>query len=291
MGDSVYLICHKDHPLDPQGFNGGAEVATISLARFLAQAGKRVIVAAQLKCKEGMIDGVNWWDLGPRYDTAAALARVRESGPYHLISAGRAQPLVQAEGDIKCLSRILITHDRSGDDAGLKIAIVCRYADYIICVSNAQRDVLIKGGADSAKIRVINNGVDLSLFAPGDPAGRNWRKLVFAGALVPDKGIHFLVQSFVDLKAKYPDLTLDVYGSAALWGREEFLDSAKLERQVSGLKFHGNVAPSVLAQAYQQAGICVYPSIWFEPFGLSAVDALATGCPVVAFDVGGRAIS
>jgi len=262
-------------------------MATIYLARYLTYLCPRVIVAAELKGLEQKIHGVEFWDLGADWDVRAPIQKVSTLGPYYLISAGRAQPLVEAKCDAHCLARLLVTHDRSINDTGLKADIVCRLADYIICVSQAQREILIKGGADSAKLKVINNGVDLELYTPADFAERDPWKLVFAGALVEDKGIHFLLESFAHLKKKYPKLTLDIYGSAALWGRAEFLDSKQVEQTLPGVKFYGNVERQVLAQAYRRAALLVYPSIWFEPFGLSAADALATGCPVVAFDVGG----
>ncbi len=50
-------------------------------------------------------------------------------------------------------------------------------------------------------------------------------------------------------------------------------------------------AHSELAELYAAADICAVPSIWHEPFGMVAVEAMATGRPVVASNVGGLAIS
>lgn len=51
--------------------------------------------------------------------------------------------------------------------------------------------------------------------------------------------------------------------------------------------FHGKKTQPEIAQAFQTAGICVIPSIWFEAFPLTAIEAQVTGCPVLAFAVGG----
>ncbi|MCB0320817.1 MAG: glycosyltransferase, partial [Bdellovibrionales bacterium] len=64
-------------------------------------------------------------------------------------------------------------------------------------------------------------------------------------------------------------------------------DTQSLETQLPGLKFHGKVPASVVSSAFQSAGICVVPSIWFDPFPLTSIEAQVTGCPVVTFDIGG----
>ena len=81
MSDIRYLIVHKDHPIDVNGVNSGAEMATLFLARFLAREGRRVVVAAQLKHGEETHLGVEYWDLGAEYNAAAALVRARLPRP------------------------------------------------------------------------------------------------------------------------------------------------------------------------------------------------------------------
>ncbi len=290
-GDNVpresYLIIHKDHLLSAGSVNSGAEMATIFLARFLAKAGRNVVVAGMLDCPEVSYDGVQFWDLGPDFNAGKALKRMSELGSYHLISAGRALPLMLSREDPSCLSRTLITHDRAGNDIGIKPEVLCRVADHVICVSHAQAEVFKGAGADPAKVAVIHNGADLDLFAPADPEKRDYRKLVFVGALVQDKGIHVLINSFARLKSQFPDITLDVFGSSGLWGREKMFDEEQIQKSLPGIVFHGKTPQVRIAEAYSRAGICVIPSIWFDPFPLVSLEAQVTGCPVVAFNVGG----
>lgn len=262
-------------------------MATIYLARFLAKAGANVTVAAILKSSEGTFSGVRYVDLGAQYSCEGAIARASKSGPYVVISAGRALPLLASFGDPHCVARLLITHDGTGNHSGLSMHALMHLADHVLCVSSAQRQLLLREGADPLTTHVVSNGVDLELYAPADPATRDQHKMVFAGALVQDKGIGLLLEAFKRLKPKHHQLSLDVYGSAALWGRENFFDPAALQQQLPGVLFHGAVAPQTLAHAYRGAGLLVYPAIWPEAFGMTAADAIATGCPVVAFDVGG----
>lgn len=292
MRKSNYLIVHKDHPFSRDGVNSGAENATRSLARALAAQGHHVIVAAQLTDPSdsgSMADahGVEWFDLGPGFNTDRALAYVRARGEYCLISAGRAQPLFESRSDPRCVTRILISHDRSGNDTGIRPAVLSEVVDRIVCVSEAQREIFLKAGVPPSKTITLYNGVDLDVFPVGHPDQRDFKKLVFVGALVEDKGVHWLIEAFCALKSKYPDLTLDIYGSSDLWGRAKLFDEADISRRVPGLTFHGKVPQETVGRAMSNAGICVIPSIWFDPFPLTALEAQATGCPVVTFDVGG----
>lgn len=288
MKCSNYLIVHKELPLLPDGPCGGAEMATRHLARFLAASGKKVVLAGLLQGDELESHGVSYWSYGRNYDIAGVLKRAAEQfDTFHLIATGRALPLLEARSYPAVQSKILISHDRSGSDAGISLSVVSEIADAILAVSEAHRTELIRAGADSNKVSVIYNGVDYSIFTEGPASARDPYRLVFAGALVPDKGLQLLLQAYAHLKQKLPRLSLDVYGSAELWGREPVFDTRTLMQQLPGVTFHGAVSQKELAQAFCGAGLLVFPSIWFETFGLTPVEAQATGCPVIAFDVGG----
>ncbi len=289
MKNKSYLIVHKDYSLSVKGVNAGAEMATLFLARYLVKEGCRVVIAAELREGEEQVDrGVEFWDLGKGYDVRAAFTRAeRELGQYHLISSGRALAVLMSGNYPGCQSRILISHDRTSNDTGISAAALSAAVDKIVCVSEAQREFFIKDMADPTKVTVVHNGVDQEMFPAVGKEARNYKRLVFAGALVQDKGIHFLIESFAQLKQKHPDIMLDVYGSAQMWGREPLFDEKEIASQLPGLTFHGAVDQSQISQSYQEAGIAVVPSIWFDPFPLTSIEAQVTGCPVVTFNVGG----
>jgi len=287
MSSSAYLIFHKDHPLHVQGVNSGAETATLQLARFLARSGHKVVVCANLPEGETTLDGVEFWNLGPDFETSVAFERADALGSYHLISAGRALPIMESRSRKACLSRTFFCHDPSGQAAGVNNQTLSRICDGIVCVSEAQRNLLVSAGTDPQKTHVIHNGVDLDLFKEGNLANRNLKKLVFVGALVPHKGAHLAIEAYAALKRTYPDLSLDIYGSSKLWGEAPYLNEAALMQQLPGLKFHDAQKQNVIATALQGAGIALCPSVWFEALGLASIEAQATGCPVIASDVGG----
>ena len=283
----LYLIVHSDHPLDPLGPNSGAETATLNHARYLATTGRRVCLAARLKQPVTFDRGVHFLDLGASYDIERALDWADTQGAYVLLAAGKAFSIVLSRRRERCIKRLLITHDRCAGDSGLKPEVLETICDGIICVSHAQKEKLVNEGAPEHKMTVVHNGVDLSIFSPSPPIEHHPRRLVFSGALVPDKGLHILLGSFMDLKSKYPDLELEVFGSSSLWARKDYLDIDTLSKQIPGLTFHGKTGQQEIAMGFKRSGICVVPSIWFDPYPLTSLEAQACGAPVVAFRMGG----
>ncbi len=288
MSVNNYLIIHKEHPLVLDGANGGAEMATRRLAQFLVRAGKQVVVAGYLPQGEGFVDGVQYWSYGEDYNLQSIWKRAEAVlKSYHLIAVGRAQPVLESRSLKSIRSRSLALHDRHGQDAGIALSVVSRIVDHIFAVSSAHKDELIHAGADAAVIEIIGNGVDTEVFSIAPAQNRDPFKLVFAGALVQDKGLHLLLQAFAELKKRYPALSLDIFGSSELWGRPPIFNQPEIEAQLPGVKFRGAVKQAELAAGFQKAAICVVPSIWFETFGLVSIEAQSTGCPVVVFKNGG----
>jgi hypothetical protein len=138
----------------------------------------------------------------------------------------------------------------------------------------------------SDKVTVVRNGFSPEVFTYAGPEHRDWNQLMFVGRLEMAKGVHVLLQVFAELKREYPDLKLSVFGADTTWkefnGKKE-----QMMRDLPGLVFHGKVPQQELARHMRTAGLLVFPSISFETAGLAIVDAQASGCPVVAFGVGG----
>lgn len=282
----TYLIVHSDHPLDPIGPNSGAEMATLNQARYLAASGRKVCVAAILRQPVTFDQGVHFIDLGASYDVERALDWADSQGTYVLLAAGKAFSLLLSRRRERCIRRILITHDRCAGDSGLKPEVLEHTCDAILCVSHAQKDKLVSEGAPEHKMIVVHNGVDFSIFSERPAHEHAPHRLVFSGALVPDKGLHLLIGSFLDLKPRFPDLELEVFGSSSLWSRGDYLDIQNLSA-IPGLTFHGKKTQREISAGFGRAGICVVPSIWFDPYPLTSLEAQACGTPVVAFRMGG----
>src|SRR5438093_4980713 len=110
------------------------------------------------------------------------------------------------------------------------------------------------------------------------------RLVLLIGRLVYEKGFQLALEAMPALIERCPRTRFLVAGS----GTHE----AELRRQAAelGLMEHGSflgwIGDDVLHSLYRIADVCVVPSI-YEPFGLVALEAMASGCPCIVADTGG----
>jgi glycosyltransferase involved in cell wall biosynthesis len=108
--------------------------------------------------------------------------------------------------------------------------------------------------------------------------------LLFVGRLVSVKGADIAIEALQNLRQEGIDTTLTICGD----GPER--DSLKDQVCRAGLKdcvsFKGWTGPEDLARYYRQSQVFIVPSR-YEPFGIVALEAIASGCPVVAAQTGG----
>ena len=86
----------------------------------------------------------------------------------------------------------------------------------------------------------------------------------------------------------FSGLSLDIFGDESFWP-DYVVHKELIEKTLPGIKFHGKVSQAELSPYLQKAGLLVFPSVRFESAGLAVIEAQASGCPVVAFAVGGVA--
>jgi glycogen synthase len=145
---------------------------------------------------------------------------------------------------------------------------------------------------DERRVTVIPNGVDPSELQPtGDLAALRKQfaapheKLVLlVGRLVYEKGFQLALDALPEVIAHVGDVRFLVAGSGTHEGE------LKAQAVRLGLCEHGTflgwIGDDVLHRLYGIADLCVVPSI-YEPFGLVALEAMASGCPCIVADTGG----
>jgi D-inositol-3-phosphate glycosyltransferase len=183
--------------------------------------------------------------------------------------------------------------DRDTSPAG-RIEIerrIVRRADQIIATCTDEVFELVRLGAASGHLTVIPCGVDLRLFRPDGPAEATrpgQRRLVCVGRLVERKGIGNAISAL----AKLPEVELVVAGGP---DRERLVDDAEARRlmaiaRAEGVEdrvdFRGRVEREELPALLRSADALVSVP-WYEPFGITPLEAMACGVPVVASAVGG----
>jgi glycogen synthase len=162
----------------------------------------------------------------------------------------------------------------------------------IVCSEFMGGHVAAALGVDEARIAVIPNGVDpAALRANGDPAALRARHaapaerlLLLAGRLVYEKGFQVALDALRAVIRRVGGVRFVVAGDGPYRAYlEAHARRLGLTRRGAFLGWAGD---DVLAALYRVADVCVVPSL-YEPFGLVALEAMASGCPCVAADTGG----
>lgn len=146
--------------------------------------------------------------------------------------------------------------------------------------SETVRKVWQPMGLNIELMTVIPHGVDGNLFMPGAKKSGKNTKLVFLARLVPKKGGDHTLRALDLLHHLYPELHLIIIGRGPEEGRLKRLTrELKLTDCVS---FVGKVMEEEKAAYLKSADIFIAPYA-DEGFGLSVIEAMACGCPVVGF--------
>ena len=189
---------------------------------------------------------------------------------------------------VKGAKRIVTIHDmiperlpqtrRRLDRLTLKRRYV-RKADHIICVSEATRQDLedIYGPLD-VPVSVVHHGVD-ERFRPYVPRldVLPERYVLFVGNRGQYKDARVLFEAFAAIAQDFPNLHLLCVGGAGLSPQEvQWLTDRGIRNRVS----QRYLPDDGIAAAYAHAEVFVFPSR-FEGFGLPALEAMASGTPVI----------
>jgi glycosyltransferase involved in cell wall biosynthesis len=163
-------------------------------------------------------------------------------------------------------------------------------ADHVICCSHYMQDEICSlFGLAPEDVTIIPNGVDPEQFLPApeseaEEADLPEKIVFFIGRLVPEKGVWQLVSCFPRVLEKVPDAHLYIGGRGPqLEALQDLSVELGIEEQVC---FTGFLQHKERNRIYHHASVAVFPSL-YEPFGIVALEAMATGTPVIVGDVGG----
>lgn len=159
----------------------------------------------------------------------------------------------------------------------------CRDLDAALALSAPQAtEIATLYQLPQERVIVTGAGYSDTIFTPGDKATPPPLQLVYAGKLWNAKGLPWLLKALQTITA--PEWQLHLVGGGSGREKEECLLLAQSlgERVI----VHGPIPQARLAALFQQAHIFVLPSL-FEGLPLVVLEALASGCHVVATDLPG----
>jgi len=156
------------------------------------------------------------------------------------------------------------------------------------CISRCLLEDLRQAGVPVDGARVIYQGIPLERFPckadPGGLAG-NPPRVLYAGQIHPDKGVDVLVEAASRLHRQGMPLQVAIVGDGPGPFRESL---ARRAAAVPGVTLAGRRPPGDLPAIYREHDLFVFPSVWREPFGLTHLEAMASGTPVISTADGGQ---
>lgn len=158
-------------------------------------------------------------------------------------------------------------------------------ADRVIAVSNFIAGIAKAIGVAQSNIRVIYNAVDFFGELPEKikPAAPT---LVFAGRLMPWKGVGMMLDVVAELKKDRPDIVFEVLGDGPEMG--SLKEQARQSDIGQNVKFRGRVSEPASHQIFSRSTIFVLNTN-YEGLPHSVLNALAAGLPVITTSIGGNA--
>lgn len=299
----------------PSDYSSSVERVTDEVSRRLAKEADVVVFS---KNKPGMraletVDGVTHirpLANGKSAYRAAVLEQLQRLGP-DLVQVENRPGLVRAvkravPGAEVWLSLHSLTFTSPSHIRKARLARELRAAARIVLNSEFLRSALAKRFPRLRSKMLVNRlGTDPERFrSQWEEGGREAREafkarqglagkqlVIYAGRLIPIKGVHLLLASWRSVIRRFPDAVLVIAGSA-------FYGSGRLTPYVRRLHRLGNRMPkhvrflsyvpySEMADWFRAADVAVVPSVGKEAFGLVNVEAMACGVPVIASRIGG----
>ena len=236
-----------------------------------------------------------WWPVRQTLRYRWAIERaIRREQPHRLEIQNRAH--LFHELSALPVGLALYLHNDPLSIRGLKTVAerqkVLDRADYVVAVSDFIRQrfcaELPEGCAE--RVAMVPNTVDAAAFEPNT---LKRPEVLFVGRLIPEKGALPLLMALQQVLPDFPDWTARFIGawhfgqSKPRYPHEKELHTRHAQFCADRIHFEGYRPYAGVIQAFNHAAIAVVPSLWQEPFGRTALEAMAAGCAVIASPRGG----
>ena len=285
----IAVIAHLRHPIRPP-FMGGMEAHAHRLTQLLQGRGHTVTLVATgdsdpaLPLRPALPEGyeatfpsARWHDTRQLHDWLdqrwSAIGRDLASLAIDVLHNNSLHPeplRVAREGRIPLVTTLHVPPFHT-----LREAVRGITAPWMLTTLPSRTQVPRWWDDPPGTLRVVPNGIDLGRWrvaGPGD-GGAIW-----CGRIAPNKAPALAARA-----ARLAGIPLVLHG--AIEDRAYF-DEAVAPLLGEGLRYGGHLSGTALAEAVGAASVALFTPMWDEPFGLTAIEALACGVPVAAFDSG-----
>ncbi len=291
-GVELFVLSRKMKGMPPGGFSPDVEVVRVPCLF------PRIHVFEEVSFKHVL--------LSLSYSIGIAAALVRRRRQYDLVHFhGASIPLFVSLPLLRLMGKTVVAKvaaAKLGTEAGALsgrylgagdlLARMMRRVDAFIATSDEIREGLEKDGVRPERIHRLPNFVDPAIFFPPGPGEREDAKarggesgrtvVLFAGRLVPRKGVEHLLSAWKDVSPEFPDARLVLLGDGPL---QDSLVALAERLGIGGtVRFEGRV--DGVPDRLRSADIFVLPSLQ-EGMPNSLLEAMASGLPAIATRIGG----
>ncbi|MBP9817940.1 glycosyltransferase family 4 protein [Candidatus Shapirobacteria bacterium] len=146
----------------------------------------------------------------------------------------------------------------------------------ILCLSSGSLNQLASWGVHKNRLHLFHYWLNLKQFSPSITSPKTFT-ILYSGRLIAKKGIKLLVK----VASYFPSLKFIFVGNGPL---AQYLTIAQINHK--NILFLGSSNYNDQPNIYRQASILCIPSLYTEGFGRSAMEAVASGLPVIGSNIG-----
>ncbi|HET9957132.1 MAG TPA: glycosyltransferase family 4 protein, partial [Polyangiaceae bacterium] len=279
-GVTVSVLCFPYYPSRDTG--RGHDRYILELVENLQALGDELRVDV---VEQGFSKGV--LAAGGKVLRLAAELLSKRSDVYHAISPnGGAVAALLGKRPLVVTIHDLIPFRVSGFDSSWKARFVrfCsrvsieKSAAIVVPYRVTKDEIVNTLGGSAERIFVVNYGVDHATYYPRPELTRSPNRILYIGEVSRSKGVDVTIRAFAEVKRQVPNAELVIGGKSSK--DQAMLEELARSLGVQDLVFKGFIPEEELATYYSTAAVMVFPSRY--GFGLSTLEAMACGTPVVA---------
>ena len=264
---NVCKLLGEYHKVDLISGGGGSGYRAANVKIFEYPYIQREEMAGELSCKF-TLESATFFISAANHFKEHSYDLIHAQFPFDLVlkSVARDPLLLHVHGDPAKFSRILKSVKADG---------------YTACSKHIAESVQEIVGE---KVYPVYGGVDVNFFKPSPKLKKDGEMIIMSlGVLDLDKGLGYLLKAFKEIERKDKKIHLWIGGKGP---DEEKVRMLVRKLKLKNVKFLGFVDQKMLPAVYSTADAFILPSL-SEPFGITMLESMACGTPVIATNVGG----